>query len=227
MRLLAIGGHRSLDWVSRVASTARTRRTAVFFTASAADGAPSAAAGRASCAFGAGASLAFLRHLTKHGFDHLLVVLRCVASTATSSFPLMFGQILIGSVSKTRPVPSSNHSRFTPGCSLKRAISRCFSVSAGLISSSERSREAAMSLMRCRMACLNPQRATSESVFEAIGGLIRGERLQETARRWDCELVHRSGKKSSLRWMSARAKMLRSCDVLQCCSGSRAPSSKR
>jgi hypothetical protein len=60
----------------------------------------------------------------------------------------MLGLSSIGSFLNKRPFSSSSHSILTPCCSLKRAISWCFSVSAGWISSSERSRDAATSLMR-------------------------------------------------------------------------------
>jgi hypothetical protein len=75
----------------------------------------------------------------------------------------MFGLSPIGSFSKMRPLPSSSHSRFTPCASVKLAIASCLSFKTGLISSSERSREAATSLMRRRIASLNARRRAADA----------------------------------------------------------------
>jgi hypothetical protein len=86
---------------------------------------------------------------------------------ASKSAPALHGALLnIG------PRPSSSHPRLTLCSSLKRPTSCCLSLRTALISSSERFRDAAASLMRWRIATLNSRLRGNEPLGQRPSGSL-------------------------------------------------------
>lgn len=112
--------------------------------------APQSAAGYAFSSSGAGASLiALLHYLANHGSDRLLISHRHRRDHRCELGPGRVRAQPNRVILEDASLPSSSHSRFTPCFSVKLAISWCLSFRTGLISSSERSRDAAISLSQC------------------------------------------------------------------------------